>query len=368
MSQLQLPTCKVESPYDSLHSFQAKMERLARDIDEIQTNSCSETPPSSDDSFDDDDWSVEVGESIPPETDQEPLCVAKESKDLGIDRTLIAGDGLQVIEAVGVDSNEVQLIQFTGRIGRESRSIRTSKPLAKPSEQFDTIRQMKPFIVPFQDTNGILSFLPRLVSYYEVEITKAPISKGDDKSYPDATNSTSSKNDPNTDKTAVWEAPCIAIGLAGVDFPVKDTMPGWKQRSFGYHSDDGTAWANQMKLTGYAKKFGVGDVVGCGIDYRAVGTVFFTLNGEFLGHASCLSDGELGMDWYPSVGLDSHDCVQCNFGFEKAFVFDLLKYCQGAPPPTSSRTMAAVTNKRSTRAVTNKKSTQKLKTRKRVAS
>ena len=110
---------------------------------------------------------------------------------------------------------------------------------------------------------------------------------------------------------------------------------------------------------------------------RPGAAVFFTLNGEFLGHASCLSNDELGMDWYPSVGLDSHDCVQCNFGFEKPFVFDLLKYCQGAPPPTSSRTMAAaankkstgpVTNKKSTRPITNKKSTQKLKTRKRVPS
>jgi len=367
MSQLQRPTYKVESPYDSL---QVKMERLSKDIDLIQRSSSSETPPSSDDSFDDDDWSVE---SI-PETDQ-PLCAANETKNFGIDRTLFVGDGLRVIETVGADSRDTELIQFTGRIGTDSRSIRTSKPLVKPqiltSEHLEKITQMQPFIVPFQDTNGTLSFLPRLVSYYEIKITNAPLSTGDDEHFPDATNPTS-KSDPSTDKSAVWDAPCIAVGLAGYDFPVKDTMPGWNQRSFGYHSDDGTAWANELKSTGYAKTFGVGDVVGCGIDYRTGGTVFYTLNGEFLGHASSLSDDELGMDWYPSIGLDSHDCVQCNFGFDKPFVFDLVKYCQDSPPPpartmdpaTSKKSTHPVTNKKSTRPSTNKKSTQKPKTRK----
>ena len=380
MSQLQRPTYKVESPYDSL---QSKMERLSKDIDVLQRSSSCETPPSSDYSFDDDDWSVDVGEDI-PDTDQ-PLYLTNEFKNFGIDRTSFVGDSLRVIETVGADSRDVEFIQFTGHIGTESRSVRTSKPLAKPQilfiEHLEKIPQMKPFILPFQDTNGTLSFLPRLVSYYEIEITNSPLSMGNDEHSPNATNPTS-KSDPNTDKAAVWDAPCIAVGLAGHDFPVKDTMPGWNQQSFGYHSDDGTAWANQLKSTGYAKKFGVGDVVGCGIDYRAGGTVFYTLNGEFLGHASSLSDKELSMDWYPSIGLDSHDCVQCNFGFDKPFVFDLLKYCQDAPPPPSSRTMDPATSKKntnpvtnknttrqasskkSTRPTTNKKSTQKPKTRK----
>ena len=310
----------------------------------------------------DDSKDPEISPTAVNEGMSQLVLAAKESKNFGIDRTLFVGDGLRVIEADGGNSHDAELIQFTGRIGTESRSVRTRKPLAKPqvltSDQFEKmkkkglegmlvqrnnrkkkVRVMKPYIVPFQDTNETIVFLPRLVSYYEIEIKAPPSMRDSNNKKYDVANS-------DTEVTAMWDAPCIAVGLAGHDFPMKDTMPGWKQQSFGYHSDDGTAWANQLKSTGYAKKFGVGDVVGCGIDYRAGGTVFYTLNGEFLGHASSLSDKELSMDWYPSIGLDSHDCVQCNFGFDKPFVFDLLKYCQDAPPPPSSRTMAAATEEK----------------------
>jgi hypothetical protein len=203
---------------------------------------------------------------------------------------------------------------------------------------------MKPFVVPFLDTTSKLSLLPRLVSYYEIEITKAPSPSDRIESSPDAVKS-SSDDDKEIDH---WDAPCIAIGLAGADFPMKDTMPGWKSRSFGYHSDDGTAWANKMKKSGYADKFGVGDVVGCGLDYRTGGTVFYTLNGKFLGHASTLNDDEIGMDWYPSIGFDSHDYVRCHFGLDKPFVFDLLKYCQDEPGIPTSSTMKPATDKKNT--------------------
>jgi hypothetical protein len=299
------------------------------------------------------------------------LRFAKESRDFGIDRALFVGDGLRVIDA-GIHNGGAELIQFTGRIGTESRSVRTRNPLAKPQvltrQQFQVMKRrglqallvrrshrkkqvkvMKPFVVPFLDTTGTLSFIPRLVSYYEIEITDAlsPPDHSRDESSPDAVQS-SSNDVKESDQAARWDTPCIAIGLAGADFPMKDTMPGWKSRSFGYHSDDGTAWANKMKKSGYADKFGVGDVIGCGLDYRTGGTVFYTLNGKFLGHASTLNDEETGMDWYPSIGFDSHDCVRCHFGFDKPFVFDLLKYCRDEPPPPTSSTMEPVTDNKIT--------------------
>lgn len=265
------------------------------------------------------------------------LQVAKESKSFGIDRSLFVGEGLRVIET----ENGAELVHFTGRIGTESRSIRTSKPLAKPQSltrhqvrviqkkglQGLLLRQVarkekvfKPFVVPFMDKAGTLSFSPRLVSYYEIEISKAPSSSPGN-----------SIGGPPSKQQAVWDGPCIAVGLASKEFQMKDTMPGWKSRSFGFHSDDGSAWANHIRLQGFAHKFGVGDVVGCGLDYRSGGTVFYTLNGKFLGHASYLNDEELDMDWFPTIGFDSPDCVQCHFGFEKPFVFDLLSFCQEDP-------------------------------------
>ena len=67
---------------------------------------------------------------------------------------------------------------------------------------------------------------------------------------------------------------------------------------------------------------GVGDVVGCGIDYQAE-SLFYTLNGRFVGYAFPLKEEELLMDWYPTVGVDTNSLVQCNFGTDRPFAFDL---------------------------------------------
>ena len=79
-------------------------------------------------------------------------------------------------------------------------------------------------------------------------------------------------------------------------------MPGWDALSWGYHSDDGGIFhRNGDMLRPYGPPFGVGDTVGCGIDL-ARGSVFFTVNGRYLGEAFVGVD--VGKDYYPTVGVD----------------------------------------------------------------
>ena len=73
----------------------------------------------------------------------------------------------------------------------------------------------------------------------------------------------------------------IGIGLCR---KVSETvgMPGWSQGSWGYHGDDGCAFAETGRGRAYAERYSSGDVVGCGIHLES-GTVFFTKNGVHLG-------------------------------------------------------------------------------------
>mmetsp|Transcript_28567 Transcript_28567/g.53740 ORF Transcript_28567/g.53740 Transcript_28567/m.53740 type:complete len:315 (-) Transcript_28567:167-1111(-) len=209
------------------------------------------------------------------------------AKTLEIDQSLF-GEGLKVIKSTDIDGAAIDLVQFQGKIGEVSRSIRTSEPIKA-------------------------SYKDGLVSYYEVKIVEAP-------------EDVSSKKEEK-DSSTKWSEACISIGLATKNYPMNDSMPGWKPNSFGYHSDDGSTFGNCVRQASYGPTFGVGDVVGCGLDYETR-TLFYTLNGKFLDVAATLDEKMLTEeDWYPTIGLDSHDGVECNFGGQP-FVFDLQNYCE----------------------------------------
>lgn len=57
---------------------------------------------------------------------------------------------------------------------------------------------------------------------------------------------------------------------------------GWEQESWGYHGDDGRAFAGQQSGRVYGPSYTKGDVIGCGINYRE-NHAFFTRNGVHLG-------------------------------------------------------------------------------------
>ena len=64
-------------------------------------------------------------------------------------------------------------------------------------------------------------------------------------------------------------------------------FPGWEDAhpSIGYHGDDGRVFEpsiGNLGSKGTGRVYSEGDVVGCGIDWNR-GSVYFTLNGEWIG-------------------------------------------------------------------------------------
>ncbi|TKA55790.1 hypothetical protein B0A53_02928 [Rhodotorula sp. CCFEE 5036] len=147
----------------------------------------------------------------------------------------------------------------------------------------------------------------------------------------------------------------IGIGLCHKTVSLS-RLPGWEDKSYGYHADDGRAFCCQGTGEPFGPTFTTGDIVGCGIDWTdagpprgprertgnkarnraernnaaaggadkdkdklAGGRVFFTKNGQFIGYAFCNLQGPL----YPTVGLRTpNEAVRANFGAEP-FAFDI---------------------------------------------
>ncbi|KAJ5096306.1 SPla/RYanodine receptor SPRY [Penicillium alfredii] len=113
----------------------------------------------------------------------------------------------------------------------------------------------------------------------------------------------------------------IGIGFSSPKASV-ERLPGWEQESWAYHGDDGKSFFGESQGQGrpYGPTFGVGDTVGCGVNF-STGSAFFTKNGVFLGNAF----HELrNVKLYPSVGMKKQPPVhlKANFG-QEPFVFDI---------------------------------------------
>lgn len=290
--------------------------------------------------------------------------------------------------------------EFMGRIGESNRSIQGKAcfPVLKPAhpcrdlmdqmvfftslfidhEHLEYLREMKMFQSPLSDTHhsvpfaiqrpgGELGFYikPRMISYYEVEITPSSrlnfsdmntnMNGGDvgNQTIPThntattlnnttlnnttSSNTTSNNAAPAPSTAAIATAPvelphngvysfegsfeCVAVGLATKPFLKHKRLPGWDSESYGYHGDDGAIFHGRgRQLSTFGPKFGFHDVIGCGLNHQDR-SIFFTLNGRLLGtaFASVAADVEL----YPTVGIDANCSIQFNFGM-KPFKFDLL--------------------------------------------
>jgi hypothetical protein len=130
---------------------------------------------------------------------------------------------------------------------------------------------------------------------------------------------------------------CVAIGLGDARFRLMGKQPGWTSSSFGLHSDDGSIFhGSGQGADEYVEGgFGVGDIVGCGMDYTT-GDVFFTKNGRHLGVAfhtgkeegdehACFGAG-MPRTLYALIGLDATYDVTINFGDAFPFAFDVIEY------------------------------------------
>lgn len=200
-----------------------------------------------------------------------------------------------------------------------NRCFRAKEPLPKPVHRtkrtwpwqrrpHERLR-LEPFVAPYLTSEG-LSLQPRLFAYFEVDIVPhEPVaSQRRTRFAPPASAPTSS---------------CVAVGLGSDQFKLDHRLPGWDDESIGYHGDDGGLFhgtgARRARL---GPKFGPGDVVGCGIDYRS-SVVFFTHNGRLLSRTLVLNKRQAQAEWYPVVGMDSESWVSANFGVDRPFRFDL---------------------------------------------
>eukprot|EP00667_Euglena_gracilis_P018052 EG_transcript_19140 len=95
---------------------------------------------------------------------------------------------------------------------------------------------------------------------------------------------------------------------------------GWGSQTCGYHSDDGSVWADGSIRT-HAAPYGTGDVLGCGVTPSR--TVFFTKNGQRLEGVE-LTVGRHAV--LPAVALhDKGDEALVNLGRDP-FLFDVEAY------------------------------------------
>ena len=250
-------------------------------------------------------------------------------------------------------------VQFTGTVGVGDRCIRANAPLPRPEPlpdnnstsskaanifsrfarkhpvlcRYDLEHDAvwKPFVAPFAvaveqqknsnlnniNNKGCMDVTPRLVSYYEVSILEAPEPLDSQQARRPSPLLAASRHHRSV------AAECVAVGLATNDFHLHTRMPGWDRESFGYHGDDGGIFHNSgSMLSQLGTPFGVGDTIGCGVDYQRQ-AIFYTRNGVFVGYAFALQESYLRQDLFPVVGVDAHCPVSCNFGTEKPFLFDL---------------------------------------------
>lgn len=99
-------------------------------------------------------------------------------------------------------------------------------------------------------------------------------------------------------------------------------ITGWEEHSWGYHGENGNVYSGPGTEKSYGPKFGTGDIIGCGIDFRDM-SAFYTKNGIYLGTAfKKIKETDI----YPFVGFKTTgESVEANFG-SKPFKFDIQQY------------------------------------------
>ncbi|OAA42539.1 Concanavalin A-like lectin/glucanase [Cordyceps fumosorosea ARSEF 2679] len=114
----------------------------------------------------------------------------------------------------------------------------------------------------------------------------------------------------------------IHIGIGFSTTSASTARPvGWEPESWGYHADDGRCFAGNNVGRPFGPKFGAGDVVGCGVNFRDR-TAFFTRNGLKIGtafHDVTATKTKL----FPAVSLrKAGEHVLVNFG-QTPFVYNI---------------------------------------------
>jgi len=216
------------------------------------------------------------------------------------------------------------IVTSTKSLGYQSLLSRhiSSTILPYPIKSLGFVSPFVSRIMPFNDRKfkfrGTGRFLeinlsPRLVAYYEVSILER------DELQESILNQKISRFSSNQSTTL---SDCVAVGLSTQSFNAFGFMPGWDIESYGFHGDDGGFFHSKGRMDPKpGPTYGVGDIVGCGVNYENNG-IFFTLNGKFLGYAwEKIKDDDL----FPTIGVDTNCPLSLNFG-SRPFCFDLTSF------------------------------------------
>jgi len=112
----------------------------------------------------------------------------------------------------------------------------------------------------------------------------------------------------------------VCIGVSSKAVPLT-RPPGWEPDSWGYHGDDGEVYCGANVGKKYGQRFGPGDFVGCGVNFRTR-KIFFTRNGAIQNSGQPAARDIKGK-LYPTIGVKkSGEHVRVNFG-HTPFVFDI---------------------------------------------
>ena len=146
----------------------------------------------------------------------------------------------------------------------------------------------------------------------------------------------------------------IALGWAKPGFERRCKQPGWSDESYGYHGDDGGAYAGFGWPRRFGPTFTTGSVVGSGLlmpcAHSSVGgpRIFYTLDGALVGTPFSSDEADVAagakpirkdssvVAWAPTglrptIGLHSRgERVRVNFGGSPTALLD-------ASPPSSAR-------------------------------
>ncbi|CAI7655083.1 unnamed protein product [Penicillium pancosmium] len=165
------------------------------------------------------------------------------------------------------------------------------------------------------------------IYYFEIKIESKPkegVSGNGSGSNSNTNNNTSSSSSSGASGIRTDLGSCcrmVAIGLSSPKASI-ERLPGWETESWAYHGDDGKSFFGESQGQGrsYGPTYGVGDTVGCGVNF-STRSAFFTKNGVFLGTAF---SGLPEISLFPSVGMKRQPpvCLRTNFG-QEPFVFDI---------------------------------------------
>lgn len=114
----------------------------------------------------------------------------------------------------------------------------------------------------------------------------------------------------------------FSIGFCDDDCTMSK-FPGFENRSWGYHGDDGKIVACSGTSYNYGPKYGAGNVIGCGINFHKK-TIFYTKDGVYLNDAFL---DVTGTNFYPAIGMKTNKVCKGNFGQDE-FWFDIGKYVE----------------------------------------